>query len=83
MKGATLLQFSDPEVPERNPAQLTPTACSLEAFGNVAWLPVVDPAIGQGNEPDVFAHTVGRAEALEMTTCPDLATQTLDAPLHD
>lgn len=79
MQGASLLKFCDPDVTKWHTTSLAPLADGFEACRDVAGSPVVDTAIRQSDEPDVFSMSVGNCKTMKVTACPHCSAQTLDA----
>ena len=62
---------------------LAPFADGFETSGNVPRSPVVYPTIGKGDEPDVFAETVGARESVQVASGPDLTSKSSNPTFLD
>lgn len=83
MQGASLLELSNPDVAQGHTTPLAPLAHGLETGRDVPRSPIVDAAVRQGDEPDVFTMAVGHREPVKVTAGPDGSAESLDATFTD
>lgn len=77
---SALLKLSNPNIAAANPLPFAPAAKSAQAFRQMAGLPVVHAAVGEGDEPDVLPVAWGGAEPLQVAASPNGTTQATYSP---